>query len=319
MNLIHVHQKVQVPLLGTWKWSKEDHDVPLLFRFTGATTSLKLGYNSHRRRDREVVFEADLCIEFSNPNAEFVRGLRTTGRLARNASEIIYKHYVATLEYFEGALRTAGGVRNLGPVRAASIHDFFGTNGLSEPCRWQINGSDLRKFTPKLTKGSRGLNPLFRQDQILTKSKWRKLQLALDNHEHPSAEMMQLLRLRADLQWKDKSIPTIEAAILVETILREYAEKALLGCGFSKNKIKSLRDELTFNTFLNVVLPLSLRRKEAAAIEEQIRRVDTLRRIRNDIVHGNIQKSEIDETNVRNGIEGALKLVSFIRTKLRAA
>ena len=126
---------------------------------------------------------------------------------------------------------------------------------------------------------------ILRSDQILTATKWGRLQSAIDNHDFPAPEMLELLRIRAQLQWRDKKIPTVEAAILVETILREYAEKALLACGFSKTRIKTLRDELTFNTFLNIVLPLSLTKSESARIESHIRNVDVLRRMRNDVVH----------------------------------
>lgn len=36
-------------------------------------------------------------------------------------------------------------------------------------------------------------------------------------------------------------------------------------------------------------------------------------------VHGNIKTGEIDESNVRSGIEGALAVVTVIRRKLSAA
>ena len=84
----------------------------------------------------------------------------------------------------------------------------------------------------------------------------------------------------------------------------------------TNNRVKALRDELTFNTFLNIVLPLSLSPGETRRIEDHIRKVDVLRKIRNDLVHGNILESDIDENNVRAGIEGALIVVAFIRRKI---
>ena len=127
---------------------------------------------------------------------------------------------------------------------------------------------------------------------------------------------MELLRIRARLNWREKKIPTIEAAILVEALLREYARRALQTRGFSSNRIKSLGDELSFNTFLNIVLPLTLSKSVAARLEKNIRKVDALRRTRNDLVHGNVSGKDVDEASVRDSIDGALSLVAFVRGKL---
>lgn len=318
MTSVFVKRQVDIPMIGTWKWNKADYAVPLTFRFNGVKALLNLEYFAYTEtRDREVIWNADLSFEYTNPSSEFLRGLKTAGKQAQSAAEVIYGHYVQMYEQFEGVLRTAGGVKNLMPASPMSIEAFFKKEvTAAHGCRWHPDGEKPLPFNPKLSKGRRSINPLFRTDQILTKAKWNRLQLAIDNQDFPAPEMLELLRIRAQLQWKDKKIPTIEAAILVETILREYAEKSLLACGFSKNRVKALRDDLTFNTFLNIVLPLSLSKHEATRIEDYIRKVDVLRRIRNDIVHGNIRAEDIDENNVRNGIEGALQVVSFIRKKL---
>ncbi len=306
-------------MIGTWKWSKTDYDIPLVFHLHGVKASLTLHAYDAGKRDREVLWNARLVLEFSNPLPEFVRGLKTTGKLAQRAAEAIHGYYVQVYEQFEGVLRTAGGVTNLTQQSPTSIDSFFKKSGIAgEGCRWYLEGEKPKAFSPKITKNRRGLNPLFRNDQIITKAKWKRLQLAIDNQDFPVPEMLELLRIRSQLQWRQKKIPTIEAAILVETLLREYAEKVLITLGFSKNRVKALRDELTFNTFLNIVLPLSLTRSETKRIEEHIRKVDVLRKIRNDLVHGNIREEDIDENNVRSGIEGALVVVAFIRRKINA-
>lgn len=321
MPSVVVRRQIRIPMIGTWKWTKADYEVPLVFQLNGVRACLALKYFEYgKQRDREVVWDANLSFEFTNPSPEFIRGLRTSGKFAQRAAEVIYGHYLQIHEQFEGVLRSAGGVRNLVPESPMSIESFFEKESIqAHGCLWSAQGEQFRPFNLKLSKGRQSIDPRFRSEQILTKDKWQRLQLAIDNHDFPASEMLELLRIRARLQWRDKKIPTIEAAILVETILREYAEQALLACGFSKNRIKALRDDLTFNTFLNVVLPLSLTKGEAAKIEDDIRKVDVLRKTRNDIVHGNIGADDIDEKNVRNGIEGALAVVTFIRKKLSSA
>ena len=306
-------------MIGTWKWSKTDYDIPLVFQLHGVKASLSLDAFDAGKRDREVIWDAHLVLEFSNPLPEFVRGLKTTGKLAQRSAEAIHGYYVQVHEKFEGVLRTAGGVTNLMQQSPMSIENFFKKEGIARKgCYWYLEGEKPKSFSPKITKNRRGLNPLFRNDQGITKAKWKRLQLAIDNQDFPVPEMLELLRIRSKLQWRQKKIPTIEAAILVETLLREYSEKVLITLGISKNRVKALRDELTFNTFLNIVLPLSLTRSETKRIEEHIRKVDVLRKIRNDLVHGNIREEDIDENNVRSGIEGALVVVAFIRRKINA-
>lgn len=319
MASVFVTREIQVPMIGTWKWSKTDYDIPLVFQLHGVKASLTLDAYDAGKRDREVLWDAHLVLEFSNPLPEFVRGLKTTGKLAQRAAEAIHGYYVQVHEQFEGVLRTAGGITNLMRESPMSIESFFEKEGIARKgCHWYLEGEKPKTFSPKITKNRRGLNPLFRNDQLITKAKWKRLQLAIDNQDFPIPEMLELLRIRSQLQWRQKKIPTIEAAILVETLLREYAEKVLITLGFSKNRVKALRDELTFNTFLNIVLPLSLTRSETKRIEDHIRKVDVLRKIRNDLVHGNIREEDIDENNVRSGIEGALVVVAFIRRKINA-
>jgi hypothetical protein len=181
---------------------------------------------------------------------------------------------------------------------------------------WWIDKDTPKAFEPKLIKDRRRINPLFKKEQIITKIKWVKMQSAIENGAYPSEELLELLRIRSKLEWRQRKIATIESAILIETILRDYGEQVLQSLGLSKNKLKSLRDEMSFNTVLNIVLPLSLTKPEHTKVDKHLKSVDLLRRVRNDVVHGNITESEIDETKVRAGIEGALVLVEFLRKKL---
>ena len=51
-------------------------------------------------------------------------------------------------------------------------------------------------------------------------------------------------------------------------------------------------------------------------ISRHVQDVDLLRKVRNDVVHGNIREEDIDPAHVRKGINGAVRLVEFIKKKL---
>lgn len=317
MTSLFVSRNIEIPMVGTWKWSETDYRVPLVFQLHGVKANLTLNAFGPVKYEREVIVSAHLVLEFSNPLPEFVRGLRTTGKLSQRAAETIYGYYLQVYEQFEGVLRTAGGVTNLMQEPPVPIERFFSKDEFpGMGCYWNQAGEKEKEFRPKIVKNRRRLNPLFRSDQAITQTKWKRLQIAIDNQDFPDSIVLELLRIQSKLGWRQKKIPAIEASILVETLLREYAEKTLFMIGFSKNRVKALRDELTFNTFLNIVLPLSLKRGESKRIEENIRKVDILRKIRNDLVHGNIREEDIDEKSVKTGIEGALAVLAFIRRQV---
>ena len=129
--------------------------------------------------------------------------------------------------------------------------------------------------------------------------------------------MIELFRIGSRLEWRRKKIATIEAAVFAESILREYTNQILTSLGISKNKVDSIRHDLSFNIMLNAVLRLSLSPAECRKIGKNIDVVDRLRKIRNDLVHGIINEEDINEEEVRNGIEATLKIVDLIKTKLK--
>lgn len=86
---------------------------------------------------------------------------------------------------------------------------------------------------------------------------------------------------------------------------------------FRNTKIKALGDELSFNNMLNVVLPLSLTKGELKRVRSSIEAVDLLRKIRNDLVHGNISEDQVEEASIDQGINGALRLAEFLKKKTK--
>lgn len=141
------------------------------------------------------------------------------------------------------------------------------------------------------------------------------MRAAINNNDFPEQEILEILRIQSGLYWNKKKVSTLEISILLETILRDHSYNILRDRGISNSKIKGLKDELSFNNILNLVLPLSLSKSQVKSLKESISSVDTLRKIRNDLVHGNISEKEIDESLVRKGIEGGLKLVKLLKTQ----
>lgn len=267
-------------------------------------------------REREPVWHALFQLHFSSPLMSFIKGLKSSNKPSLKAAEKIYKYYLEVLVMFEGILRTVGKTKNLYKGITYSIEEFFEGDSLNENVTWWIGSEEPKSFRPKIPKKRRRFNPLFLKNQIITTNKWKKMQEAINKNEFPSAEMLELLRIRTQAEWGKGKVATLEAAIFAEKILRDYANRVLISLGMSKNKLKNIKDELTFSTILNILLPLSLSKSEAKRLRRHIQAVDILRKIRNDVMHGNITESEIDEVKVRAGIESTLKLVDFIRGRL---
>jgi hypothetical protein len=110
---------------------------------------------------------------------------------------------------------------------------------------------------------------------------------------------------------------SLKAIILLEGLLRTHALRALQRRGFSKNKIKSIKDELTFNGCLNLILPLTISPSESKKIQQNVHKVDRLRRIRNDIIHDDLAEADIDENEIKGGIDAAIALLSFLQKKAK--
>jgi hypothetical protein len=160
---------------------------------------------------------------------------------------------------------------------------------------------------------------LFKGRQLVTPGVWARIRAAAAASEALPAEIVELYTIKGKALWGERKVPAIEASILMETILRNYGFKVLLASGFSATQMKRLRDELTFSTLLNILFPLSLVSSQRARIRAHLGAVDVLRRIRNDLVHGNMSEKDVDPKQVIAGIDGALGLVAFLHAKLDAS
>lgn len=317
MNELIISREINYSGCGAAKWSETDHKRPLVIPVESAKVAFYLHKDDLTHRGTIVFPRGHVEILFSPAPQSLVNGLKSKGESATSAAELIYRRFTEAHERFEGLLMSTAGITRLLRSGTMSIHTFYEDRISmlgSGPVSWSLDGSPPETFRPKLPK-LRGINPLYKADQLLTPQKWRKMQDAADDGDFPEDEVLELLGIRSKAKWREKRVATIEAAIISESLLRRYAVKILKDNGFSNTKIKALGDELSFNNMLNIVLPLSLTKGELKRVRSSIEAVDLLRKVRNDLVHGTISEDQVEETSIDQGINGALRLAAFLRKK----
>ena len=323
MPKLIVRKRLHSHSFGVWKWTEADHKEPLQFQLDGAVARIYVEPDRIRKDEplRDLQFAMYLQFEliFDGAPQEYITALLSHGSKTTQFANRIYDYFVETLYRFEGVLRVSGKVRHLMSFGAPSIHSFYDTFGLGwrEEVTWQVDDQDPQVFRPPLGKQPRGKNPLFKHPQLITSDKWKRMQRDINANRLPSEEILELHRLAGKLYPKEKRIPIVEAAILIESKLKAYAETILPDKGFTKSKIKDLRDELTFNSVLNLVLPLTLSKTDLKRIRKWRPHIDRIRKLRNDIVHNDLTDEAISEKEVLDGINAAVGLFEFIEDKLK--
>ena len=316
MSTLIVRRPMDFPNFGASKWGKADHKRPLVIKLTHARASIFLDEDTYTKSGIIVFPSGRLELTYDPAPANLLKGLAAKGAASAEAAKQIYESYVEAFTKFEALLFSAGRVRYLMRMGVESLTSFFVHGSLSEKCvEWSVDGKPYQEFQPKLPK-ARGRNPLYTSAQLVTPARWQDMQRSADDATFPEGELLELYRIRGKLGWRETRTAAIEASIISESLLRAYGLQALKESGFSNSKIKRLRDELTFNNLLNIVLPLSLTKVELRKMQRPIDAVDRLRGIRNDLVHGNITEKEVERATVDAGIDGAIQLVRFLKAKL---
>lgn len=317
MAVVTIKRELDFPTFGAWKWSKSDHDRPLSLKLTTAIAFIYLEEDSYSARDVIVFPRGRIELVYDPVPEPFLKGLKSKGKPATLAAQTIYEAYLKAHKKFLALLYSAGQVRSLLQTGPESIRNFFSDSGTirGRGVEWRLDNGPFQPFIPRLPK-PRGRNPLFKVDQLITPSRWSALQKAADAGEIPDGEVLELYRIRSKAAWREIRIAAIEASIISESLLRAYGLAILKKNGFSNSKVVRLKDELTFNNLLNILLPLSLSKTELRHVQSHIDSVDNIRSIRNNLVHGNIEEKDVDGKAVENGIDSAIRLVRFLREKI---
>jgi hypothetical protein len=317
VSALTIRREFEFPSFGAGKWTKADHDRPLRLQLTVARALIYLEEDKYTKRNIIVFPQGRIELIYDPAPDELIAGLQSKGAKASATAQIIYEGYVEAHNKFVALLYSPGQLRYVYHAGPDTISSFFGTlhSIRGKGVEWKVNDGPFQRFTPPLPK-PKGRNPMFKADQLVTPSRWLTLQRAADAGDYVDGEMLELYRIRGKAAWRELRVAAIEASIISESLLRTYGVEILKRNGFSNSKIKRLRDEMTFNNLLNILLPLSLSGTELRKIQSHIDAVDTLRGIRNDLVHGNINEKDLDSKQVSNGIDSAIKLVKFLRVKV---
>ena len=317
MPAVTIKREFEFPSFGAGKWSKADHDRPLRLQLAVAKACIYIEEDTYSKGSVIVFPRGRIELVYSPAPDSLLRGLGSKGPPAGLVAQTIYDAYVEAHGKFVALLYSAGQARYIYPRGPTSMRNFFSTFDTigGRGVEWRIDNGSFQSFLPKLPK-PRGVNPMFKADQLLTPARWLALQRAADAGDYPDGEVLELHRIRGKGAWKELKIAAIEASIISESLLRAYGAKILKRNNFSNAKIKRLKDEMTFNNLLNILLPLSLSKTELRTMQTHIDSVDVLRGIRNDLVHGNIVEKDLDSRVVDRGIESAIRLVRFLQTKI---
>jgi hypothetical protein len=316
-NLI-IRKKISSVTFGTWQWQKNDYERPLIFQLDGAQAQIFVEAHEIEDSPLSISYNLQFVLIFSGAPHDYIAALQSRGDKSTKFAQRVYDYFVETLSRFEAILRVSGNVRNLISMGSPSIHNFYEDSGFSrEGVTWQIEDQKINAFTPKLSNKPRGKSPLFKHPQLVTVDKWKRFQKDIDAGRYPSEDIIELHRLAGRVYPKDKRMTVVEAAILIESKLKTYGEKILPEKGFSKAKIKELRDELGFNNVLNLVLPLTLSKSDLRRVNTWRPRIDRIRKLRNDIVHNDLSDDAISDKEVFEGIFAAMDLFEFIEARIR--
>lgn len=199
------------------------------------------------------------------------------------------------------------------------FEEMFGKEGFilaKTHVYWRYGSGKFRPFKPKIKMPKRKINPIFKSKYLLTTKKWQKItDFAKGSTSILGKEIEELLRIKSKVRWREKRIPVIETAALMETMIKNKIQIALERQGQSKEKIEDSNKDVGFSVLINFLLPLVLTKSEVGKYKKYINNLDKLRKIRNDIMHKNIQDKDIDQGQVILGIQAAIKITQMLSKK----
>lgn len=308
------------PSFFLWKWTKKDYEKSVNFIIDDAKVDFKFSVDSFYDREKELPDrQMPMCGQFiftiENPSKEFLDGLENpSGLNAQYTTQTIYDLYEKALEKIIFYGRWVAKLTSIVDGVKTYPNELFSGGFLNtNRVYWRVGDKEWKPFVyqPKL-KGK--INPLFKSKNLLTTEKWEKISQFAKTKTELGKEIEELLRIKSKVAWRGKRIPTVEIAALMEVIIRNKARIILKIQGQSTKKIEN--EEVALSALLNVVLPLIISRTDMKKHKKNIDALDLLRKVRNDIMHKNIQENEIDLETIKKGVDAAIKITYMLNNKI---
>jgi len=300
---------------GVWGWSEADWNEPLVFPTSKGSTYLRLekpyGFDSVVKR--QTPFSGTFGVQFDAPSKAIIKAVKSQNDRSVTFAEEVFTHFESTMLRAESILRTTAGLKELFWHGHESFSDFFLNS--TYKVTWS-HGEDSGDFAPKIKISRRRYADSFRRKNLIDRDTWSKLQKSINDENFPSEAVLELLRIRSRVAFRDRALPMIEAAIVTERTVRDFVLLKLKDQGMASKRIKELKNDLTFSLNSNVFLPLCLTKTEIKKLTKHIWGVNKLRKLRNDVAHSNIGYDDVTYEDAKVAVESAIALVKFVEQKL---
>lgn len=317
-NMLHIKiNNIAVPFVLTG-WNKKDMLTPLRISEADWIAELYILPDIIRNEfppNNQILVHGNIEVYIQKPEDWLLDGInqKSPDEIMR-AAKYIYDIYIESMRRAVVYARMNLNLQNILEMNS-SFYDLFEDHPFSsKKVEWRVEKATLKTFSFEIPK-SNEINPLFKEDKLVSPEKWRSLQKFIDKNHLPSKEVEELLRLKQKTAWNEKRIATIESAIIIEFILSKKIQKILTVQGVSQNKIKEMKREIGMSISLNLIIPLSISKKEYEKQKSCIEKIDKLRKVRNEIIHESLKESSIELKTVSEGIDSAIQLISFLDIK----
>ena len=236
---------VQIPMIGVRPTEFADGIPSVSVSVDQARATLVLDACVPGNLDRYPLFSGSMDILLSDepPNAsDLMISSSPYQEEVRDKVHAIYHLLYTRYEYF---IRKAGSIRYTTPDVPLTLASLFSQ---IQDWKYRIGDEHWKQF-PKQPKEI-GLNPLFVDDQLIGKDRWNSIKAAIESTTKVDQLELELERIRSRLHWGYRRFATIEAAIVIEILLNEYAMRQLQNKGFSKTKLAFQKPSLVCLTII---------------------------------------------------------------------
>ena len=320
-KLTVVLDKVEAPGFVLWKWSENDYKKPIALTIDEIKAEYyfiyKKPYQNGNLPDREIFLDGRIEFSFLDPPQELIKGLNNPSKPSADAAaEYLYNLYKKTIDKLILYGRCELKLPSIMDAHYTGFNEIFRGNrsSIRNNVSWKYGSSDWRKFTLLTRKRASKINPIFFSRNLLTPQKWIRLIKYASSNPEIGKEIEELIRIKSQIAWGKKRIPVIEIAALVELIIRNNVQSELKNKGQSNKKSKIAADA-GLSVLLNILLPLILTKSEVKKYKSYIDKLDSLRKVRNDVMHENIPEAKIDLNVVKNGVDAAIKITTLLAKK----